>query len=125
MHQTEHVRGGPHEKETCYYSDDLELTKHRNGKGAAAEVIPSKVMRELSNWFVGSVCWPTKQIHEEARGILYMLAFVKKLFMGEKCYFCNKPTKDKRYYRDDRGNKIAVCVRCAVYAESRAYRKYR
>ena len=54
-----------------------------------------------------------------------MFALLKKLLHGEACYFCRRPTKEKRYYRDDQGNKIAVCYKCAPYAESRAYRKYR
>ena len=54
-----------------------------------------------------------------------MLTLIKKLFLGDTCYFCHKPTRDKRYYRDDKGNKIAVCIKCAEYAERRAYRKYR
>lgn len=54
-----------------------------------------------------------------------MLAFFKRLLQGETCYFCRRPTRDKRYYRDNRGEKIAVCYKCAPYAESRAYRKFR
>jgi hypothetical protein len=54
-----------------------------------------------------------------------MFGFLKKLFQGDICYFCNAPTRDKRYYFDDKGNKIAVCLKCAPYAEQRAYRKYK
>ena len=59
------------------------------------------------------------------RGGRIVLNAIKRLLWGDTCYFCQKPTRDKRYYRDDRGNKIAVCARCAIYAESRAYRKFR
>jgi hypothetical protein len=54
-----------------------------------------------------------------------MFPFLKRLFQGDICYFCRQSVRDKRYYRDDQGNKIAVCAKCAPYAESRAYRKYR
>jgi len=54
-----------------------------------------------------------------------MFQFFKRIFLGDKCYFCNKPTQDKRYYLDKEGNKIAVCGLCAEYAERRAYRKHK
>lgn len=54
-----------------------------------------------------------------------MFDFLKRLLYGEKCYFCQHPTRDKRYYRDDKGDKIAVCYKCAPYAENRAYRRFR
>ena len=54
-----------------------------------------------------------------------MFSTVKKIFFGEKCYFCSCTTHDERYYFDENGKKVAVCEKCAEYAERKAMKKYK
>ena len=53
-----------------------------------------------------------------------MFSTIKKILFGEKCHFCSCSTRDERYYIDKNGNKVAVCEKCAEYAERKAMIKY-